>query len=75
MRLPVRLGFGGEQRGGFRAVAGVQAFLLAGFVVMDVINPAVAAKTWAYLQNRCDHGCFRQSRMFGAIGGGLAQDR
>jgi hypothetical protein len=43
MRLPVRLGFGGEQRGGFRALAGVQAFLLAGFIVMDVINPAIAA--------------------------------
>jgi len=43
MRLPVRLGFGGEQRRGFRALAGVQAFLLAGFIVMDVINPAIAA--------------------------------
>ena len=43
MRLPVRLGFGGEQRGGFSALAGVQAFLFAGFIVMDVINPAIAA--------------------------------
>jgi hypothetical protein len=43
MRLPVRLGFGGEQRGGFSAVAGAQAFLFARVPVMDVENPAVSA--------------------------------
>jgi hypothetical protein len=43
MRLPVRLGFGGEQRGRFHAVAGLQTFLFAGFIVMDVINAAIAA--------------------------------
>jgi hypothetical protein len=41
--LQVGLGLGGEQRGGFSALASVQAFLFAGFIVMDVINPAIAA--------------------------------
>jgi len=43
VRLPVRLRFGGEQCGGFHTVTGLQAFLLAGLIVMDVINPAIAA--------------------------------
>src|ERR1022692_4091468 len=43
MRLPMGLSLGGEQCGGFRTVTGLQAFLFAGFIVMDVINPSVAA--------------------------------
>src|ERR1022692_3829307 len=43
MRLPMGLSLGGEQCGGFRTVTGLQAFLFAGFIVMDVINPAIAA--------------------------------
>jgi hypothetical protein len=43
MRLSVGLGFGGEERRGFSAIAGVQTLLSASFVVVNVINAAVAA--------------------------------
>ena len=52
MRLPVRLGFGGEQHNGFGAITGLQAFLFAGVPVMDVINSAIAAvETESLLHN------------------------
>ena len=52
MRLPVRLGFGGEQRGGFSVVTGLQAYLFDGVPVMEVINSAmVAVETESLLHN------------------------